>query len=45
MAKGKVPVIGPILGVYANFRHDDGNPSQIETVYGNMWFWYALKGY
>ena len=45
MAKGKIPVVGPILGVYANFRHDDGNPSQIETEYGNMWFWYALKGY
>ena len=43
--KGHVPQVGPILGVYANFMHNDGNPSQIEVEYGNMWFWYALKGY
>jgi hydroxylamine dehydrogenase len=40
-----LPVVGPILGMYANFMHNDGNPSQIEVDYGNMWFWYALKGY
>ncbi|MDR4505394.1 MAG: hydroxylamine oxidoreductase [Candidatus Scalindua sp.] len=43
--KGHVPVVGPILGVYANFMYNDGNPSAIEVDYGNMWFWYALKGY
>lgn len=42
---GKVPVIGPILGVYAMFYQGDGNPTHIETSYAKMWFWYKLQGY
>jgi hydroxylamine dehydrogenase len=40
-----VPVIGPILGVYALFYQGDGNPTHIETSYAKMWFWYKLQGY
>jgi hydroxylamine dehydrogenase len=42
---GKVPVVGPILGVYAMFYQGENNPSLIETEYAKMWFWYKLQGY
>lgn len=42
---GKVPVIGPILGVYALFYQGENNPTHIETSYAKMWFWYKLQGY
>jgi hypothetical protein len=42
---GKVPVVGPILGVYAMFYQGDNNPSLVETEYAKMWFWYKLQGY
>lgn len=43
--KGKVPVYGPILGVYSLFYQGKDNPSQIENAYTRMWFFYKLKGY
>jgi hydroxylamine dehydrogenase len=42
---GKVPVIGPILGVYGLFYQGENNPSVIERAYAKMWFFYKLKGY
>ena len=42
---GRVPVVGPILGVYALFYQGENNPSLIETEYAKMWFWYKLQGY
>ncbi|MCF6148841.1 MAG: hydroxylamine oxidoreductase [Candidatus Kuenenia sp.] len=44
---GKVPVIGPILGLYGLFMTGKNNPSQIELEYANMWFGdkaHAYKG-
>jgi hydroxylamine dehydrogenase len=43
--KGKLPVIGPILGVYGMFFQGNGNPIPIENMYNKMWFWYKLQGY
>jgi hydroxylamine dehydrogenase len=43
--KGKVPVIGPILGVYGLFYQGKNNPSEIENAYAKMWFFYKLQGY
>ncbi|MCQ4574044.1 MAG: hydroxylamine oxidoreductase [Candidatus Brocadiales bacterium] len=43
--EGRVPVIGPILGVYSVFITRPGTPSAIEREYAEMWFWYKLKGY
>jgi hydroxylamine dehydrogenase len=42
---GKVPVIGPILGVYSLFFSGENNPSVIENAYSKMWFFYKLQGY
>lgn len=42
---GHLPVIGPVLGVYAIFTQKDGNPSGIEREYVEMWFWNHLQGY
>lgn len=42
---GKVPVIGPILGVYGLFYQSKNNPSLIEQNYAKMWFFYKLQGY
>lgn len=42
---GHLPVIGPILGVYAIFSQNEGNPSGIEREYVEMWFWSHLQGY
>lgn len=36
--KGKLPVLGPILGVYADFYPGKYNPSRIERLYVDMWF-------
>jgi hydroxylamine dehydrogenase len=36
--KGKIPVLGPILGVYADFYPGKYNPSRIERLYVDMWF-------
>ena len=44
---GKVPVIGPILGLYGLFMTGKNNPSEIENTYANMWFGdkaHAYKG-
>ncbi|MBM4053252.1 MAG: hydroxylamine oxidoreductase [Planctomycetes bacterium] len=44
---GKVPVIGPILGLYGLFYTGKNNPSQIELEYADMWFGdkaHAYKG-
>ncbi|TWU34685.1 hypothetical protein S225a_10430 [Candidatus Brocadiaceae bacterium S225] len=44
---GKVPVYGPILGVYTVFMAGRNNPSVIENIYTNMWFGdkaHAYKG-
>ena len=35
---GKVPVVGPILGLYGLFMTGKNNPSEIELTYANMWF-------
>ena len=35
---GKLPVVGPILGVYGVFYPGKYNPSQIERWYTDMWF-------
>lgn len=43
--KGKLPVIGPILGVYGMFYQGKGNPIPIENEYNKMWFWYKNQGY
>jgi hypothetical protein len=43
--KGHVPVIGPILGASGLFITLAGNPSYIERLYAEMWFFYKLKGY
>ncbi len=43
--KGKLPVIGPILGVYSLFYAGEGNPIPIENSYSKMWFFYKLQGY
>jgi hypothetical protein len=42
---GHLPVIGPILGAYAIFTQNAGNPSGIEQEYVEMWFWNHLQGY
>jgi hydroxylamine dehydrogenase len=44
---GKVPIYGPILGVYTVFMAGKNNPSVIENIYTNMWFGdkaHAYKG-
>ena len=44
---GKVPVVGPILGLYGLFMTGKNNPSEIEITYANMWFGdkaHAYKG-
>ena len=44
---GKVPVYGPILGVYTVFMAGRNNPSHIENMYTNLWFGdkaHAYKG-
>jgi len=44
---GKIPVYGPILGVYTVFMAGRNNPSVIENIYTNMWFGdkaHAYKG-
>jgi hydroxylamine dehydrogenase len=44
---GKLPVYGPILGVYTVFMAGRNNPSVIENIYTNMWFGdkaHAYKG-
>jgi len=44
---GKVPVYGPILGVYGVFMAGENNPSVIENLYTDMWFGdkaFAYKG-
>lgn len=43
--KGKLPVVGPILGVYGMFYQGKNNPIPIENIYNKMWFWYKLQGY
>ena len=43
--KGKLPVIGPILGVYGMFYQGKNNPTPIENEYNKMWFWYKNQGY
>jgi hydroxylamine dehydrogenase len=43
--KGRLPVIGPILGVYGLFYSGENNPSKIEMAYAKMWFFYKLQGY
>jgi hydroxylamine dehydrogenase len=35
---GKIPVYGPILGVYTLFMAGQNNPSYIENLYAEMWF-------
>ena len=42
---GHLPVIGPVLGAYAIFGQNDGNPSGVEQEYVEMWFWNHLQGY
>ena len=44
---GKVPIYGPILGVYTVFMAGKNNPSVIENLYTDMWFGdkaHAYKG-
>ena len=44
---GKIPVYGPILGVYSVFMAGKNNPSYIENLYTDMWFGdkaHAYKG-
>ena len=44
---GKVPVIGPILGLHGLFATGRNNPSEIEITYADMWFGdkaHAYKG-
>jgi len=44
---GKLPVYGPILGVYGVFMAGENNPSVIENLYSEMWFGdkaFAYKG-
>ena len=44
---GKIPVYGPILGVYSVFMAGKNNPSLIENLYTDMWFGdkaFAYKG-
>ncbi|HHT9125529.1 MAG TPA: multiheme c-type cytochrome [Candidatus Brocadiia bacterium] len=43
--RGKLPIIGPILGVYGLFYQGKGNPLPIENAYAKMWFFYKLQGY
>jgi hydroxylamine dehydrogenase len=43
--KGRLPVIGPILGVYSIFYQGEGNPLPIEIAYSKMWYFYKLQGY
>jgi len=42
---GKVPVIGPILGLYGVFFTGKHNPSELEINYARMWFGDKLHGY
>ncbi|MCG6551582.1 MAG: hypothetical protein L7F77_04590 [Candidatus Magnetominusculus sp. LBB02] len=42
---GKIPVVGPILGVYGLFYQGINNPSEIENTYAKMWFFYKNQGY
>ncbi|MBW7897290.1 Hydroxylamine oxidoreductase precursor [Candidatus Brocadiaceae bacterium B188] len=42
---GKVPVVGPILGLYGLFMTGKNNPSEIELTYANMWFGDAKHAY
>jgi hydroxylamine dehydrogenase len=44
---GKVPVVGPILGLHGLFATGRNNPSEIEITYADMWFGdkaHAYKG-
>jgi hydroxylamine dehydrogenase len=44
---GKIPIYGPILGVYTVFMAGKNNPSVVENLYTDMWFGdkaFAYKG-
>jgi hydroxylamine dehydrogenase len=42
---GKVPIIGPILGVYSLFFSSNNNPHPIEKSLSKMWFFQKTSGY